>query len=120
VILLALNGLALAAHDRWDADYGFVAVVLVQGTIWLLAASLAERAPGGAATVSVVLLMAACCASRFCSKRRCIRPTHTATSGTAASRRRGSIPTASFRPIRRWPLCAIGRSIPGSTALIMP
>jgi hypothetical protein len=57
--LAALNPLALAVHDRWNADYGFVTVVLVQGAIYLVAARAVQRAPGGAATVAIVVGVAA-------------------------------------------------------------
>jgi alpha-1,6-mannosyltransferase len=57
--LVALNPLAVAAHDRWDADYGFVAVVLLQGAIFLVAARAVQRAPGGAAMVAIVVCVGA-------------------------------------------------------------
>lgn len=59
VALVALNRLALAVHDRWDADYGFVAVVLLQAAIYLLAATVVQRAPGGVAMVAIVVGVAA-------------------------------------------------------------
>ncbi|MFZ1414690.1 MAG: glycosyltransferase 87 family protein [Defluviicoccus sp.] len=57
--MLLLNGLALAAHGRWDADVGFVAVVLVQGTLYLVAARLLPRAPSNAATLAIIVAVAA-------------------------------------------------------------
>ena len=56
--MVALNGLAIGVHGRWDADYAFVAVVLIQGGVYLMATWVLGRAPRGAATVAVVLTIA--------------------------------------------------------------
>lgn len=58
-MLIVLNPLALAVHGRWDADYSFVAVVLVQGAVYLLAARLLEQVPRGTATMAIVITIAA-------------------------------------------------------------
>jgi hypothetical protein len=57
--LVALTPLALAVHDRWDADYAFVGVVLVQGALYLLAARVLKGKPRGAAAIAIVLVAAA-------------------------------------------------------------
>lgn len=57
--MIALNGLAFGVHGRWDADYAFVGVVLVQGGIYLMAARLLLRAPRGAVAVAIVVAVAA-------------------------------------------------------------
>ena len=57
--LVLLNLLALAAHGRWDADLGFVAVVLVQGGLYWLAVRLLPRAPSNAAILAIIVAVAA-------------------------------------------------------------
>jgi hypothetical protein len=59
VSLLLLNLLALAARSRWDADAGFVAVVLVQGLLYWVAVRLLPRVPSNAATLAIILAVAA-------------------------------------------------------------
>jgi hypothetical protein len=55
VLLLALHALALVVQDRWDADYGFVAVVLAQGVAYLLAARLLPALGRGRPDLLIVL-----------------------------------------------------------------
>lgn len=57
--MVALNGLAIGVHGRWDADYAFVAVVLTQGGVYLMATRILFCAPRAAATVAVVVAVAA-------------------------------------------------------------
>lgn len=57
--MVLLNGLALAADGRWDADVGFVAVVLVQGMLYWIAVRLLPRAPSSAATLAIIVAVAA-------------------------------------------------------------
>lgn len=57
--LLALNPAALAAHGQWDADYGFVAVVLVQGGLYLLAARWIGCGGRSRAVFAIVIIVAA-------------------------------------------------------------
>lgn len=57
--LVGLNAVALAVHGRWDADHGFVAVVLVQAALYLLAARLLSRTPATAATLALIVAAAA-------------------------------------------------------------
>ncbi len=59
VAMVALNGLAIGLHGRWDADYAFVGIVFVQGGIYLMAARVLFGAPRGAASVAVVVAVAA-------------------------------------------------------------
>lgn len=59
VFLVVLNRLALAAHGRWDADVGFVAVVLVQGALYLVAARLLPPAPSNTAILAIIFAVAA-------------------------------------------------------------
>ncbi len=58
--LLLLQLLALALHDRWDADYAFVAAVLAGSGLYLLAARIVTRVaprPGALAIVVGVALV---------------------------------------------------------------
>ena len=57
--LLVLNLLALTAHGRWDADVGFVAIVLVQGLLYWVAVRLLLRVPSNAATLAIIVAVAA-------------------------------------------------------------
>ena len=57
--LIGLNLLALAVHDRWDADDAFVAVVLVQGGLYLWAASLVHLVGGSRSVLAIVIIVAA-------------------------------------------------------------
>lgn len=57
--LVALVPAALAAHGRWDADYGFVAVVLAQGLLYLIALRRIGRIPPSRAILAIVLAVAA-------------------------------------------------------------
>jgi hypothetical protein len=57
--MVLLNGLALAAHGPWDADGGFVAVVLLQGALYLIAVRLLPRAPSNAAMLAIIAVVAA-------------------------------------------------------------
>lgn len=52
--LLALTPLALAVRGTWDADHAFVAVALVQAALYLVAARLLARVPGGPVTLAIV------------------------------------------------------------------
>jgi hypothetical protein len=56
VALIALNPLALAAHGAWDADYGFVAVVLAQGVLWALAARWIRHNGGGEGALLAIVV----------------------------------------------------------------
>jgi hypothetical protein len=57
--LIALNGLGLAILGDWDADYGFVAVALAQGALYLVAAAVVRRHADGPGPLVVVLAVAA-------------------------------------------------------------
>jgi hypothetical protein len=56
--LILLESLALALHDRWDADYGFVAVALLGGGVYLLAARVIVRIGRRAGILAIVLAFA--------------------------------------------------------------
>ena len=56
--LVALQSLALALHDRWDADYGFVAAVLAGGGVYLVAARVLQRSIPGPGAFAVVVVVA--------------------------------------------------------------
>lgn len=57
--LVALVPAALAAHGRWDADYGFVAVVLTQCLLYVIAARRIRRIRPSRAVLAIVLAVAA-------------------------------------------------------------
>lgn len=56
--LLALQVLALLLHERWDADYAFVALVLISGGIYLLAVRVVARSAPRRGVFAIVLAFA--------------------------------------------------------------
>jgi len=56
--LILLQSLALALHDRWDADYAFVAVALLGGAVYLLAARVIVRFGQRAGILAIVVAFA--------------------------------------------------------------
>jgi len=56
--LLALQALALALHDRWDADYGFVTAALLSAGVYLLAARVLSRSAPAVGMLGIVVLFA--------------------------------------------------------------
>lgn len=56
--LLLLQSLALALHDRWNADYAFVAAVLAGSGVYLIAVRVVTRATPRPGTFAIVVLFA--------------------------------------------------------------
>lgn len=56
--LILLQSLALALHDRWNADYAFVAVALLGGGVYLLSVRVLVRSNQPAGMFAIIVLFA--------------------------------------------------------------
>jgi hypothetical protein len=56
--LLLLQSLALVLHDRWDADYAFVAVALLGGGVYLLAVRVLAHSDRRAGVFTIIVVFA--------------------------------------------------------------
>ena len=56
--LIALNLIALSAHGKWDADYEFILVFLIQGAFYVFAAAIVQRVGQCSWMLTIIVVVA--------------------------------------------------------------